>query len=140
MQIVESDPLSIFLSYFMKSREAGLLIAENRLQLAKAHAALNAQNIFFANSWQGALRQLALDEPVASLISYPFSREFYEIVQQYQRRAGMIQIMDRDTLDLITVHCNPHNARLLLVVEATELEDIEEQMSLRNEVGMTQIL
>lgn len=99
MQTAESNPLSTFLECFTKVREAGLIVAENRLQLAKAHAVLSAYDFYFAKSWSGTMRQLALDVPVAALISTPFPREFFETVQQYQRRSGIIQIMDRETLE-----------------------------------------
>ena len=140
MQIAPRNPLDNFLSFFLKAREAGLIIAENRLQLAKVHSALGDAGLLLANSWRGTLRQLAMDSPVAALLSAPMPKEFFDVIQQYQRRAGMIQIMDRQSLDLTTVHCDPAFARLLLVVANEDLVAIEKEYPLKNNVGLIEII
>ena len=140
MQAVEADVLGTFMPLFMKAREAGMLVAQNRYQLARVHAELSTTHLSFASSWQGTLRNLALDVPVAALLSAPIGREFFEIVHQYQHRSGMIQIIDNHSLELTTVHCNPGKARLLLVVESSELEKIEEYTPLQEEISLTRRL
>lgn len=140
MQTTIASPLDNFFSYFLKSKESGLLISENRLQLAKVHALLAHTGIHIAKSWRGTLRQLALDIPVAALITAPIEQEFFDIVQQYQQRSGLIQILDRSTLDITTVHCNPFYARLLLVVEKEDLAQIEATYPIRRYTGMIEII
>jgi hypothetical protein len=132
----EGKKIAAFLQTFHNSGQAGLLVAEDRFQLAKVHALLARESFLFAKSWTSTLRQLALDVPVAALLHAPFASEFYDTIRQYQSKRGMIQITDSRSHDVMTVHCNPRSARLLLVTDVDELTAIEQLYQLRDTVGL----
>ncbi|RMG39698.1 MAG: hypothetical protein D6719_12745 [Candidatus Dadabacteria bacterium] len=129
--------LEAYLYYFQKQDETGLLIVEDQRLFDWIDTVLKLNCFKPSLLWHEVLDHLEANIPTYTLINEPLSKELYDIIAQHWSRRGMIQIMDRDSMELRTVHFDPHLSKLLLVVNRDDLEEIENRFSIKNKVGLT---
>lgn len=86
-----------------------------------------------------AMSLLEQGSSVYMVLNSPLSKDTYDFIVQYGDRAGMIQIMDKKTMEYRTVQFNPYEAHLLLLAEVADIKNIEEGgMAIRDKVGLVE--
>jgi len=109
-----------FLSAFLCQTEAGLFIAESHEALSHLITVLKTNNFRFASDWKDIFERLNKGERVSVVLSEAPSKQILDIVRQYNDRQGMIQILNRETLDYSSAHIDVNVAKLLIIVSASE--------------------
>lgn len=136
MNPAANESIVNFLNYFHKSKDCGLLIVSHREQVASVLGQLKSRGMALAQSWRGVLYHLALDTPVVFYMNHTMLPEEFDLIRQYQNQNGMIQLLDTKDKDLLTVHCNTRNARLLLLAADEDIRLIEKQFEFISSVGI----
>lgn len=113
-----------------------MVVINDRSEVAPVMELLRSLGINLAQSWRGVLHHLALNMPVAFLLDRSISQEEYDLILQYQEQQGLIQLTESRSGDLITIHCDPSKARLLLLVSDEELKTIEREYEIMSHVGI----
>jgi hypothetical protein len=129
-----------FNDYLAEQREAGLFITNGKASTLKAMCYLEELGFARSQCWRDIVSNLEKEKSTYIVLQAPLSKELYDLIAQYYKRAGMIQIMDRETLVLSTTHFDPNKSNLLLIAEGNTLNKIESNFMIRDKVGLVEII
>ena len=131
--------LTDFLAYVQGQKEAALIIASPTGAVSDAVQELTGAGYQRADSGLQALKLLNKGVSVAALLTHPISKEWYDFIVQYTDRGGMIQLMDKSTMEFQTAQFDARKAHLVVVVTSEDLQKIEAGgFMLRDKVGLVE--
>lgn len=131
-----NNKLPQYLNYFQKQKEAGLIIVEdgNLLEEIKNNISQNGFNV--TSSWREAVESIKNSSSTCLVIDINISKNDYDLIAQYFARTGAIQIMDKNTMELISVQFDPFQSHFLLLTDKDSLSNIEKTYSIKDKVGL----
>ena len=100
--------------------EAALCIAESDVMVPIIAQDLRSNGYRLCQGWKEAVNNLGDCRRVA-LIATPITREVHELFSQYNDRSGMVQILDRESFTLLSIHLPVTLCRLVVVTTDTAL-------------------
>ena len=127
-----------FLEYFNKQPELGLVIIENKENILDLKDTLDKSGFKEVLNELEILNNLNEGFSLYTTLSSSISKEMYDLIAQYNSRLGMIQIMDKTTMNLRSIEFDPNNTHLVLVVSGNDLEEIQKQFNILDKVGLTE--
>lgn len=131
-----NEKLAEYLTYFLKQKEAGLIIIENENQLEEAKNQIGETDFAVTSLWQEVIDNFKNQKSVCLVLAENFSKEQYDLIAQYFARSGFIQIMDKKTMKLISIQFDSFKCHLLLLTSQNVLSEIEKNYSLKDKVGL----
>lgn len=120
--------------------EATLLIAEQAEQVAVAELQLAEIGVETASDWGELLTKLKDGQVVAYRLSSELAHEIEQLLAQYGRRNGRLQITDTQTLEYHSCQVDLAASGLILIAERSVLNCLEQRCSLLGSVGATQLI
>lgn len=132
------ERVSGYLGFLELEEEMGLIVLDHEELKETVVETLKRIEVREAHTWKEILDNFRAHRPTFFVVEEALSKEVYDIVAQYYKRPGTIQIMDRETMELQTVSFDKEEMSFLLVATATTLAEIEEQFSIRDKVGLTE--
>lgn len=133
---MELDELPKFIADVAGLPYAALLVTEDEEQLVCAHTRLEQSGMTHSEDWSSALGHLNANRRTFVRLQPPLPRELYDLIAQYEARAGAIQIFDKKSMSYFFAEFVPGKAGLLLTATHDELREIENHAPLRNKVGV----
>ena len=128
-----------FLSYVQGQKEAALVIANSTGAVSDAVQELTDAGYQRVDSALQVLKLLSEGVSVAALLTHPLSKEWYDIIVQYTDRGGMIQLMDKSTMEFISAQFDVRKTHFVIVVTAEDLQKIEaDGFLIRDKVGLVE--
>jgi hypothetical protein len=118
----EKRSLSVFIDAIGEQKEAALCIADNARSISFATHTLRSSGYTLRWHWREALRTLECGCSVA-LVATLISKEIYELFSQYNSRAGMVQIFDKDDFSFLTRHLQIAESRFVVVTTNSAIID-----------------
>ena len=132
------EKIKVFLSYIEPQKEAGLVIASDSASLIETEKLLKKSGFQEAKTPIEVVDYLSNQKSVYTVLHSPLSKDFYDMVTQYTDRGGMIQLMDKSTMDFRSVQFDPKVSHLILMTLKENLIEIEKVFPLRDKVGMVE--
>jgi len=136
--MVIEEKIKTFLSYIEPQKEAGLIIAADSGSLIETEKLLKKASFQEAKDPIEVINHLSEKSSVYVVLHAPLSKDFYDMIVQYTDRGGMIQLMDKSTMDFRSVQFDPKVSHLILVTLKENLISLEKTFPLRQKVGMTE--
>jgi hypothetical protein len=129
--------LSEFLGYVQGQKEAALVIFSEYTNLIDASRELADVGYVRASPPIDVLDLLAKGSSVVATISHPIPKQWYDILAQYSERGGMVQLMDKETMEYKVAQFDPLHTHLVVLVSSGDLAKIEaEGFVIRDKVGL----
>lgn len=128
---------SEFLGYVQKQKEAALVIFSEYRNLLDAGRELVDTGYVRASSPVDVLKLLAKGTSVVATISHPLPKQWYDVLAQYSERGGMVQLMDKETMEYKVAQFDPMHTHLVVLVGSDDLAKIEaDGFVIRDKVGL----
>ena len=134
------EKLQAYLACIELQEEVGLLLVEDEKFVRPVAKELERKRLRRSYSWKQLMDYLSRNEPTFMVLEQEVTKEVYDIVAQYYKRPGVVQIMDSETMDLEMIQFDKDQANLILVTSIAELRKIEGRFSLRDKIGLTEVL
>lgn len=135
-----NNKLLDYLYYFRNLIDLGLIIVKNDEDIVEIEKKVREYAISKVSNWKEILAVLKQNKPAYYILPDTLPKEEYDVLAQYADRGGMIQIMDRDTMDLITVHFDPTKGRLLLISSENHLNAVEKEYQILDKAGLMEVI
>ena len=113
-----------FLALIEFQTETGLLIKESEGVDPLLDDELSQRGVVVAHDWPEVVEGFAKNQPVCLKLDSSLSRELYDIVMQYNRRKGVVQVLDQITNELRMVTFDPEMVYFLIVASPEDLKAI----------------
>lgn len=133
-----NQKLSEYLSYFLKQKEAGLVIIKDENQISDAQDRIKLNGLALAKDWREVINKFRSNQSVCLELTADFSKETYDLIAQYSARSSAIQIMDRNSMKLNSIQFDPFKSHLLLIATEENLAKIEKNYSIKDRVGLVE--
>ena len=125
-----------YLTALKRQPEAGLIIIEDDSLRTSLLSCLEKFGLKESQTWSEIMENLAKGENTFVQLEAPLDEELYEIIAQYYRRGGTIQMYRDDLRSVKRVDFEPFETHLLLVSDREALHQIEKEYSIRDKVGI----
>ena len=138
--MTDTGKLMQFLRFVDRQKEAAMLILDTPEKQQKAEQVLGDHGYSRAADWKEIFSHLTQEKSAYIVLSDRLPKELYDTIVQYTDRQGMIQIMDKKTMEYKTIQFDPRTVHLLVVVLMQDIEQIEKTYPLRTHVGLMEIM
>ncbi len=135
--MTNSNSLSEFIGYVQKQKEAALIVCDEYTDLIDAGRVLVDAGFTRTSSPVDALDLMQAGKSVVATISHPLLKQWYDFIAQYTERGGMVQLMDKETMEYKAAQFDPLHTHFVVLVSVGDLEKIETSgFSVREKVGL----
>lgn len=124
-----SPPLSLieFIRAVNEQTEAALCIANDGDSVHPIVEEFRKRGYSVSRDWKHAVNELS-DCRMVALVAETVSKELYELFSQYNSRTGMVQIFDRVSFSLLSIHLPVAFSRFVVVITNTALTDAKDSL------------
>jgi len=127
-----------YLKYFLKQKEAGLLIFSSSFELSRARRELIETKFVEAVTWQDLLQAFKKGKSAVVVLDVPIQKEMYDCVAQYADRGGELQIMNPGTMKIEQVEFEPDKIHLLLLAKEKDMSKLQTEYGIKDKVGLVE--
>jgi hypothetical protein len=132
------DKIKEFLTYVTAQKEAGLIIANQTASLVGVENFLTQSGFKEKKDPISALETLASGTSVFAVLRSPLSKDFCDLITQYQERGYTIQLTDKTKMDYKTFYIDPTVAHLILITLDENLSEISKSFPILEKVGLVE--
>lgn len=116
-----SRQISEFLALIEFHSEASLLIKESAGLDDLILPELKRKGMVIASDWPEVVEAFARNRPVCLRLAGALTRELYDVIMQYNRRNGIVQVLDKATSELRSIQYDPQEIYLLVVADREDM-------------------
>ena len=127
--------IDTILSGLPQLHEAALMLSTSNHEQLCLRTALEGQEVIKTGNWYETGITLQRGQSAYLLLEEAFSEELLDLISQFQRRGGFLQIMDRLSLELIPFHYNPDAVSLILLCRQSVFAQIIQHNRLLEAIG-----
>lgn len=127
-----------FLKYAAGQGETTLVVLEDESKLPEVESAMEAGGHRKTENWKEVFSALKDSVSAYTVLGRELPKEMYDTIVQYSARKGMVQIMDKETMELETAQFNPEVSQFSILVSRKNLNEIEKNFVIRDKVGYTE--
>ena len=124
-----------YLEALPNSHQAALIVADSPRELSALADSLRQCGLIEAQDWLTAAEELQSGRSVFLALAGGTPEELDDLLIQYERRGGMLQIVDRASLQLFEYHYDPRFVSLVIISTKDEWLAQPRQTSLARRLG-----
>lgn len=135
---LDREKLHGYLGCLALQDEPGLIVVDHENLLEAILEVLKSCEMAAAWDWEEAFENLREGRSTFLVIEKEFPKELYDMIAQYYKRPGTMQIMDKRSMEIQRLSIDKEETTLLLVARAEDLKSVEKRYSIRDKVGLTE--